>query len=135
MPITFCDLKDQDLNFQLGIKNTVSSVFLFGYYTGDQNYGYTFGSLQRNVHFFLPWVNCLGLLRSIWALSGTALSQVEHCLGQRWVKLSIVKESAESSWAWFRTALSHVEHCQFSIYSFVTVKLLFSLYTTLVKWY
>ena len=35
-------------------------------------------------------------VKSGWALSGTALSQAERCPGQRWVKLSAVRDCVES---------------------------------------
>ena len=38
-------------------------------------------------------------------------SQAEHCPGKYWVKLSIVKESVESSWALSRKGFSQAEHC------------------------
>ena len=46
-----------------------------------------------------------------WALSGTELSQAEHCPGQREVRLSTVREAAKSCWALFWKQLSHTEHC------------------------
>ena len=44
-------------------------------------------------------------------LSWTTLNQTEHCPGQRWVRLSIVLDSAESNWAFSWTALNQTEHC------------------------
>ena len=48
---------------------------------------------------------------ALWKLSRTVLSRAESYLGQCWVELKAIQDSAESSWKLSRTVLSPAKDC------------------------
>ena len=99
-----------DLHIRTNIRfNTNRHDILSGSHTFNSNL-VRFGKYVQVLNEFFPWLNAVkDKAESIWALTGTALSQAERWPGQRWVKLSADRDSIESSWALTGTALSQSE--------------------------